>query len=223
MYLPLTIYLAIHLFVNLSAYLFSYPSIYLPIHHYPPIYISIHHPSTYPSPSVFRIACARYQHSHWKGTVRKDKYPKGDESHGTLANELASKLKPKKQNSHNMVQWRHRSQESCLFWKSRAGNQEEEWTSRGAQHCTCPVVCEAADRRGQKGHTQSCFSSQVGVPSLHIVKVNAVRKSTRCHCHRCHAGTCSSCVASAQSVSCSMAAARAARLSLISVWIQVAS
>ena len=64
MYLPLTIYLAIHLFVNLSAYLFSYPSIYLPIHHYPPIYISIHHPSTYPSPSVFRIACARYQHSH---------------------------------------------------------------------------------------------------------------------------------------------------------------
>ena len=88
MYPPRTTYLSIDSFVHLSAKQFSFLAPYLPIH---PCTDLSTQPSTYPF-SVFHIASARYQPSHRKGTVRKGKYPKGDESHGAIGKELASKF-----------------------------------------------------------------------------------------------------------------------------------
>ena len=79
MYLPRMIYVSIDSCVHLSANLFSFLASYLPIH--PCTELSTQ-PSTYPSPSVFHIASARCQLSDRKGTVRKDKYRKGEERHG---------------------------------------------------------------------------------------------------------------------------------------------
>ena len=65
MYLPLTIYLAIHPCAHSSAYLFSYLStIYLSTTIHPSTYLSTH-PSTYPSPSVFLNFALHWSEKTW--------------------------------------------------------------------------------------------------------------------------------------------------------------